>query len=224
MTDLISTLQRTARRLFKTHLLPPQWHNLPIGELPLLAVDLELTSLERDANIVSFGWVCCEQQQIQMQSARHEVIRTEADLQQSPTIHGITNQEVEQGKELRPILTRLLEYADTHIWVFHNALLDTNALRNACRSLDIEFPEFTYFDTLQMARYLLLKKQHPIGPKDLTLVNCRKRYGLGNINAHNALSDAMATMELALLQLHEFSPKGKEPLHHLIRTEAVSIS
>lgn len=224
MTDLISTLQRTARRLFKTHLLPSEWHQMPIGHLPLLAVDLELTSLERDADIVSFGWVSAEQQKIQLGTARHAVVKTEADLQQSPTIHGITNQDIVQGNELEPILRKLLSFTNTHIWVFHNALLDTNALKNACQKLDIEFPEFTFIDTLQLERYLLLKRQHPIGPKDLSLVNCRKRYGLGEINAHNALSDAMATMELVLIQLSQFSPTGSEPLNHLIRSEAISIS
>ncbi len=224
MTDLITHLQRIARRIFKSHLLSPEWHNMPIKHLPLLAVDLELTSLEKDAEIVSFGWVSAEQQKIQLGSACHAVVKTEADLQQSPTIHGLTNQDIEQGRELEPILQQLLSHSQTAIWVFHNALLDTNALKNACNKLDIAFPEFIFIDTLQLERYLLLKRQHPIGPKDLSLVNCRKRYGLGEINAHNALSDAMATLELALVQLSQFSPTGNEPLHHLIRSEALSIS
>lgn len=197
---------------------------MPIGELPLLSIDLELTGLERDADIVSFGWVLCEHQQILLNTARHAVVKTSADLQQSPTIHGITNKDIVSGESLEDVMNILLPMAETHIWVFHNAALDTNALKRACTLLGKEYPEIFYFDTMRMAHYLLAKKQHPIGPKALSLQNCRKRYNLGEINAHNALSDAMATIELALLQLNEFSPTGKEPLNHLLRSEALSLS
>ncbi len=223
MSDLVTTLHRVLKRLFKTNLLPEKWRKLPIHDMPLLSLDLELTGLERDADIVSFGWVKCEQQQIQLGTACHEIVNTNADLQQSPTIHGLTNKDVAFGENLEQVMEQLLPMADTHIWVFHNAVLDCTALKRACDILSKPYPEIIHFDTLLMARYLLNKKQHPIGPKSLSLEACRKRYGLGEINAHNALADAMATAELAILQLNEFSPSGNEPMHHLLRTEALSL-
>lgn len=224
MTDFISNFQRAAKRIFKYQFLPEKWHGLAIGNLPLLAIDFELTSLKRDANIVSGGWVCCNDGRIQLDTAFHAVVKTEADLEQSPTIHGITHREIENGVSLVELMEKLLRFASSHIWVFHNAALDMNAIKFACKALEITLPEITYLDTMILARYLLYKKQQEIGLKALSLLECRRQYGLESINAHNALSDAMATIELVLLQLHEFSPKGVEPLQELSRTKALSVS
>lgn len=202
--------------------LPERWRDVPVGSLPLLAVDFELTSLEQDAKIVSAGWVAANQQQIQLSSAFHGVVKTEADLEQSPVIHGITEKDLAQGLALSDIIAPLLDYSDSHIWVFHNARLDMNALKRACSDLQRPVPPIVHLDTLVLAQYMLVKKQQPFGPKDLSLKQCVQRYGLREMLAHNALSDAMATLELAILLLSEFSPSGNEPLQQLMRTQALS--
>lgn len=224
MNRLASFIKRIKRSFFTNTELPEQWRKIAIKDLPLLALDLELTSLEQDAEIVSVGWVSCEHQAIQLSSAFHSIISTDANLHQSPTIHGLTNEDIVAGADLKEVLEKLFVMANSHIWVFHNALIDYSAIKRACTQLDIEFPDFVYFDTLQMERYLLEKKQHPIVNGALTLKSCRHRYGLEEAPAHNALDDAMATIELALVQLHQFSPKGNEELHQLIRTKALHLS
>ena len=208
MNTLASCIKRIKRSLFPNIHLPEKWVHVPIKELPMLAIDLELTSLEQDAEIVSVGWVTCQGQKIQLRSAFHSVISTDANLHQSPTIHGITNEDIVTGAELKQVLEHLFSMAESHIWVFHNAIIDYQAIKRACLKLALPCPDFVYLDTLYLARYLLEKKQHPIGNGSLTLKACRHRYGLDEAPAHNALDDAMATIELALMQLHEFTPSG----------------
>lgn len=228
MIDFFSRFKQSLKAILATQgvvldVLPEHWRDVPMGALPLLAVDFELTSLDNDAKIVSAGWVEAKQQQIKLSSAFHGVVKTKVDLAQSPVIHGITEKELAQGEELQDIVTALLAYANSHIWVFHNARLDISALRRACDELQCPFPTIIHLDTLELAKYMLVKKQQPIGPRDLSLKQCVQRYGLREMLAHNALSDAMATLELAILLLAEFSPSGQEPLQQLMRTQALSV-
>ena len=44
----------------------------------------------------------------------------------------------------------------------------------------------------------------------------RKRYGLPQYKAHNALNDALATAELFLAMASEIKPEGKAPLKEFL--------
>jgi DNA polymerase-3 subunit epsilon len=201
--------------------IPEQWKTLPIAQLPLVSLDLELTSLDAtESHITSCGWVEGRNNHCDIHSAHHFVLRTQKSLCQSPTIHGLTHEQVCQGHKLSKIFDEILPLLENKICVFHHAALDIAALKQACTNLNKEWPPCLVIDTLLLSKYCLNKKQQVIKHDDLTLDVCRKRLGLGEINLHNALDDAMATLELFYAFQHEMKIKDK-PLKSLLHTGAV---
>ena len=62
-------------------------------------------------------------------------------------------------------------------------------------------PDFPVIDTMKIARQWFERRNKEISQGDLRLFNLRKRYGLPSYQAHNALSDAIATAELLQAQI-----------------------
>lgn len=203
--------------------LPGKWASKPWKEVPFLAIDLELTSLDaKQAQILSIGWVEGVNSQIELHSCHYQVITTKASLNQSPTIHGLLQTDIQQGDKVASALKLLLEKAQTHVWVFHCADLDLAVITGTLTKLNIALPEVVIVDTLRLALYQLAKRHSIPAPNAATLASCRQRFDLPLAPAHNALDDAMATMELLFAQLNDFDPQGKEPLSALRITKALS--
>ena len=76
---------------------------------------------------------------------------------------------------------------------------------------------------MQLALYQLHKKMDVIPTGGVLLSNCRERYELASAPAHNALSDAMATLELWMAQMHSLDPSGCMTLNELKNTGAVKV-
>lgn len=182
--------------------IPEIWQNRQWQNAPLLAVDLELTSLDTDvADITSIGWVSGCNGQIDLQSGFYQVINTAADLQQSPVIHGLTAEHIAQGGPLEPALRALASLMHNHILIFHFAPLDMKILSREMAKLGVEFVDMLSLDTLSLEKYILHRGQASYQRGSLVLADCRRRYQLPPAPEHNALDDAMATLELAFAQL-----------------------
>ena len=189
---------------------PDKWQGNPWFSLPFLAIDLELTSLDvNDAKILSIGWVESAHAQIDLNSCFYKVIRTHSSLNQSPIIHGLVEADIRLGEAEEDVLTKLLPFTESHIWVFHNTHLDMQVLSTAFSRCNKPLPEIVTLDTLQIALYLLRKRQSVLPPNAATLSACRQRYNLPFAPAHNALDDAMATVELLHALLFDLDPSGK---------------
>ncbi|WP_394224393.1 exonuclease domain-containing protein [Alteromonas gracilis] len=186
------------------------------------AVDLELTSLDPAATqITSIGYVNGLGGRINLSSCGYHVINTSADLGQSPVIHGLTLDLLQQGEGLAEALQLLMPQLDKQILVFHNAKLDLLALDNAFKQCALPEIEVIYIDTLQLALHQL-KKQHQVLPsQSATLTVCRQRLGLPVFPEHNALDDALATLQLFYAQLNEFGVTQEDSLEVLMHTHAV---
>ena len=183
--------------------LPEKWRHQRWQDVPLLAIDLELTSLDtKEAAITSIGWVSGLNGQIDLSSAFYQVINTPVDLQQSPVIHGLTAEHIAQGQELAPILQHVATMRDTHIWVFHHAPLDTQVLLRDMQALDLGLEGMVSLDTLCLEKYIINRAQLVFSRDSLMLADCCRRYGFPPAPLHNALDDAMSTLELAFAQLN----------------------
>jgi DNA polymerase-3 subunit epsilon len=78
-----------------------------------------------------------------------------------------------------------------------------------------------YVDTLQLALHQL-KKQHQVLPSNsATLTVCRQRLDLPSFPEHNALDDALATIELLYAQFNELGITYTDSLEGLLHTNAV---
>jgi len=193
-----------------------------LGDTPLASVDLELTSLDPvTTQITSIGYVSGSAGKITLSSSGYHVINTSADLGQSPVIHGLTLDILQQGEGLADAINSLLPLLKTHVLIFHNARLDLMALDSAFKRCGLPQMEVLYIDTLQLALYQL-NKQHQVLPSNsATLTVCRQRLDLPAFPEHNALDDALATMQLFYAQLNELGITLENSLESLAHTNAV---
>jgi DNA polymerase-3 subunit epsilon len=199
----VGWLQKSKNWLGINKGLPEAWKHQCWQDVPLLAIDLELTSLDtKVAAITSIGWVSGHFGQIDLKSAFYKVINTPVDLQQSPVIHGLTAEHIAQGDELAPVLQQLATMLHSHIWVFHHAPLDTQVLLRDMHALHIDLGGMLSLDTLSLEKYILNRAQPVFSQDSVVLADCCRRYGFPPAPVHNALDDAMATLELAFAQLN----------------------
>lgn len=204
--------------------LPEKWQGRSWSDIDFLAIDLELTSLDtQEANILSIGWVGGKASQIALNQCHYQVIHSNAPLNQSPTIHGLVDKDIQQGSPVSEAVESLLTYANSHVWVFHCADLDMAVLQKVMAKLALPLPTLVVVDTLRFSLYQLAKEQLIPSPNAATLASCRQRFNLPLAPAHNALDDAMATLELLFAQLNDFDPTATEPLQHLTITKALSL-
>nr|WP_290444200.1 3'-5' exonuclease [Pseudoalteromonas sp. XMcav2-N] len=174
-------------------------------EADLVVLDLELTGLDpkRD-EIVSAAWVEIRQGRVILNSARHVLNKEVHQLGQSPVIHGVDEQALQQGDTLRALLQQLGSLLEQRILVCHNALLDWGFIKRAFVHHDIETRPKLILDTMQIERDRLLRQGQTLTADCLTLSACRQRYGLPHASEHHALSDALSTAELLLAQNSQF--------------------
>lgn len=186
------------------------------------AVDLELTSLNPlTTQITSVGYVSGKGGRIDLSSSGYHVINTTADLGQSPVIHGLTLDILKNGENLAEMLCVLAPLLKRHILIFHNAKLDLVALNSAFKCCNVPPVEVVYIDTLKLALYQL-NKQHQVLPSNsATLSVCRQRLDLPAFIEHNALDDALATLQLFYAQLTELGITKDDALDCLLHTGAV---
>ncbi|MCU7553687.1 3'-5' exonuclease [Alteromonas sp. ASW11-19] len=201
---------------------PAQWRNRLWQDVPLLAVDLELTSLNANTcGIVSAGWVAGQGGDIQLASASHRVVNTPSPLKQSPVIHGLTDRQVAEGAPLEEVLQSLLPYARTHMWVMHHSTLDWGALNRAFERCNIAIPGVVVLDTLDLMVYYL-KKRYQMVPHDaVSLAGCRQQLGLPDAPAHNALEDAIATLQVWYALFEQLNGRNFMQVDDFLHTRAI---
>jgi len=170
-----------------------------IETTPLIAVDLELTGLEKEQDqIIAIGWTLIDNGRIRMGSNRYLLINADKSVGSSAAIHELMDHEVAQGEDLEVGLKQLFEAARGRLWIFHHAGLDIGFIKKACASWAGVIPGFIVLDTLRIEYRLRRRREIPVKSGDLQLGAIREVYGLPGYTAHNALTDALATAELML--------------------------
>jgi DNA polymerase-3 subunit epsilon len=187
----------------------PAGNRTPWDEVSYLVADGEMSSLEAaQGELLSVGWVPVEGGRVILAGARHALIQAELSVGQSATIHQLRDCELQAGSPLGEVMSRFLEDAVARVLVFHNARLDIAFLDQASRLLYGAPLLLPVLDTLRIEKTRLARRDVPLKPGDLALQGCRKRYGLPQYPAHNALMDAVATAELLIAQARHKSARG----------------
>ena len=170
-----------------------------IADTPLIAVDLELTGLDKNNDhIIAMGWTQIDRGRIQFGSNRHLLITSERSVGASAAIHELVDSEVAQGEDIDEGLAELFRAARGRVWVFHHAGLDVGFLKKACARWARILPGFIVLDTMRIEYRQRRRRDIPVKQGDLQLGRIRSFYGLPRYTAHNALNDAFATAELML--------------------------
>jgi DNA polymerase-3 subunit epsilon len=220
----IAWWKKHTRALWPSSLLPELWRNAKWIDIPFLAIDLELNGLDtQTAKIVSIGWLAGKRNQIDLDSSYYLVTRASADLQQSPAIHGLTATDIAQGGHVRQAMEKLNDCKHSHIWVFHHSQLDMKIIARVAKQIGLDFSQVVTLDTLKLAQYIH-HKQHPDVPATKLSLDCsRQQFGLPDFKAHQALDDAMATLELLFAQLNLLDPRGDTELRVLLHTQCIKV-
>lgn len=186
-------------------------------KVSFLVVDGEMTSLDvQSGELLSVGWVEVNEGCIDLGSAEHHLIRNQASVGQSATIHYLRDHDLVDADTRERVLNRFLEVAAGKVLVFHNAALDMAFLNKISRrefNAPILLP---VVDTLLQEEALLRRREVAIQPGSLRLQACRERYGLPHFHGHNALLDALATAELLLAMAAHRSAGKPFPLAQLL--------
>ncbi|MGK0306369.1 MAG: DNA polymerase-3 subunit epsilon [Gammaproteobacteria bacterium] len=185
-----------------------------LSELPILSVDFETTGLNAMTDkLLSVGFVSIDKRQIKLGSCYHQIINTEHRLDaDNVIIHHITDQQKSQGKSLQVVVEALLEALAGKVMLVHFARIEKQFLRQACLELYGVSPPLMILDTLAMAKRKLDRSDISYDPQELRLSALRHKHNLPNHFAHNALSDAIATAELLLVQQKTGATKLKDLL------------
>lgn len=187
----------------------------PIGQAPMVAMDFETTGLSlEDSEIVSIGLVPFDIRRIYCGESKHWVVKPEQEMtEDSIVFHGITHSDVEAAPPLEVILDQVLDAIEGKLVVVHYRYIEREFLNKAAMELLHEPLLFPLLDTMQIEANILKGQQgffHKILKKPLDPVRlgyCRRRYNLPHYDAHNALTDAVATAELLQAQIaHHFNP------------------
>ncbi|MFT4769188.1 MAG: DNA polymerase-3 subunit epsilon [Glaciecola sp.] len=178
-----------------------------LKNVSFLVCDAEMSGLDpAKAELLSLGWVRAEGLEIVLGSAGHRLIRNRRSVGQSATTHQLRDCELCEAEDVADVLGAFLRASEGCVLVFHNAALDIAFLDRAAKQVfGVPFLLPTV-DTLLLEQRLLQRKERPIAQGDLRLGACRDRYGLIPHDAHNALSDALATAELLLAHVAKRGP------------------
>lgn len=189
--------------------------NCRFEDLNCLAVDLELTSLAAEGEILSIGLVPITKGEIQLSGQRHWILKTRQSVGQSATIHYIHDHQQQQGLPLQLGLRLLLRALHGKVLVVHHAPVDHRFLNQACQAcfgLPLAIP---IIDTLALEQRRLERRNISYQGGDLQLIQCRQRYHLPAHHAHSALTDAIATAELLQAQVSHMGGQQRVTLGEL---------
>ena len=183
-----------------------------------VALDLETTGGNAALDhIVSVGWVCIEHEVIVLASAVSCVIRSTMPMpERSAIIHAITDDEVAEGDRVSETLSELLTVLRGRVLIAHHAATETGFLDAACRRIYGHRFLSPTVDTLELARQWYARRALQPARGELRLAALRERYQLPHYSMHDALSDAIATAELFLVQSEERSSGGSVRLGSLL--------
>ena len=188
-----------------------------LSECEFLVVDLELTGLSKNNDeIVSIGFVPIINQEILLAQAEHHILKTSKSVGASATVHGIHDRHCGQGVSLLEGLSYLIKALKGKVIVCHCAPLDIGFLNAACLQQFNAPLICRAVDTMAIERERFQRRGQVLSSDSLRLQGCRNRYGFPKHNAHNALSDAIATAELLLAQMSHMGGSNQTRLQSLL--------
>jgi DNA polymerase III epsilon subunit family exonuclease len=107
-------------------------------------------------------------------------------------IHGITDEMVKSSPRSPEVLSRLVGFMGDSVFVAHNAMFDTHMIGNELVRIGAELPGNPVLCTVSMARRRIK------GPPNYRLQSLMSFLGIELKNAHSALPDARAAMQVFL--------------------------
>lgn len=227
LKDLFNPLLRNqffCRRFYKSKACPELFKEYYLFDIKeedgfldkteIVSLDFETTGLDVEKDhLLSAGGISIIDGHIDFNSAFHFYVNNSAFIKEDTArINHITPEKVLMGKSEVEAAQDLFKRLSGKIVLTHCSYIETSFLR-VMAGLDKNAPlPFFVLDTMAIERSLLRIDQNP----DLRMFAIRKRRGLPEYDAHNALSDSLATAEVLLAQLKDIFGKNRPALRKLL--------
>lgn len=184
-----------------------------------VALDIETTGLDPNKHqVLSIAWMSINPPVMHTGSAQYHVFShgQELELGQSPTIHGLTQQDFLHSSDPRQTYAMLSRALQGAVLVCHHKGMDWRFLKHIEKEFLINFRPLGVFDTLAFEKNIMFKNpDSPPKQGQLTLSACRARRGLPNYTSHHAFTDTHACAELFLAQAFKYADESTKTLHLL---------
>lgn len=174
--------------------------NVPISRVTFCAVDVETSALHMSSRVIEVGAVKFDTvgHHTEFQSLVNPCEPISAGATE---IHGITDEMVKNSPRSPEVLSRLVGFMGDSVFVAHNAMFDTHMIGNELVRIGAELPGNPVLCTVSMARRRIK------GPPNYRLQSLTSFLGIELINAHNALPDARAAMQVFLAGAAGIAPE-----------------
>ncbi|RUO76997.1 3'-5' exonuclease [Idiomarina seosinensis] len=171
-----------------------------------VALDIESAGLDPARHqMLSIAWLSINPPVMHTGSAQYHVFShgQQLELGQSPTIHGLTQQDFLHSSEPKQTFAMLSRALTGAVLVCHHQGMDWRFLKYAEKQYGVPFKPLAIVDTLAFEKKRFDRRQQILKDKgQLTLSACRKRYNLPDYEAHHALTDTLSCAELFLAQAY----------------------
>ncbi|MCK8515992.1 3'-5' exonuclease [Methylonatrum kenyense] len=184
--------------------------DMPIADVPLLAMDLETTGLDEQRHaIISIGLVPFDLRRILFSAHSHWLVRPPRPLEaKSVTLHGLTHDALARAPDLSDILPEVFRAMQGRLPVVHFRQIERPFLDAAVQARLGENLLFPVIDTMtiegrwhRQTVWARLRAAFGAPEVSLRLHESRLRYGLPAYQPHHAAVDALATAELFQAQV-----------------------
>lgn len=177
----------------------------PLGDVPMVSIDLETTGLDPDRDsIISIGMVDMDIQRVYCRSACHWTFNPDRPLTRaSVPIHEITDTDVQGSPRLESRFDDILGALAGKVVVVHYLPIERRFLAKAATRIYGYPVYFPIIDTMDLEKRYYRRGLRAIlpGSRSVRLDACRTRLHLPRYKAHHALTDALATAELLQAQV-----------------------
>ena len=172
------------------------------------ALDLETGGLDAKKDpILAVGMVPVRGGTIRLGESYHTLVRPEGGRSVDPEsvrYHQLVSGEVRDAPSLAQVMPEVERRIAGAVLLVHHASMDVSFLRREFKGLGMRWPAPRVVDTVDLviraaSRSRLRNPDAPDDLPNLNLTKARRSYGLPDYQAHDALTDAIATAELFLV-------------------------
>lgn len=189
----------------------------PFANCEFVCLDIETTGLDPEtADLLSVGWVVIRDGRIDLSTCETHLIRPDGEVGSSATVHGLTDTQVSQGKNLALVFSRIVEVLTGRVLVVHHAGLDKGMLDRMSRNRIGSALPMPVVDTLALALRRQERHHHVANAQSLRLADLRESYNLPYYQAHDCLVDAIATAELLVAMVASHDGAANTTLAQLV--------
>ena len=190
-------------------------------DIEFIALDLETTGLDaREDEILSIGMVSMKAGRIELAGAEYYLVAPRGPIPESTAaLHRITDDTAATGTSLPEVLPKVLSRLAGRVLLGHHVGLEKAFLDAACKRTYGTGFLAPMADTEVLIQRWLERRNEAFGGHQLRLHALRERYGLPRYQAHNALTDALATAELFCAFVARANLVGQVPLKRFLTSQ-----